>query len=103
MKTCQVSPRAESDLDEIFQFIANDNPDAAFKLSLKFHEKFRQLAEYPGLGRSYAHFRPGMRGIAVGRYIIFYRQIEGIDAIEVIRVIHGARNYPKLFRDDADA
>jgi len=38
---------------------------------------------------------PGLRSLPVGNYVVFYRGREG--GIEVIRVLHGARDIDALF------
>jgi toxin ParE1/3/4 len=40
-------------------------------------------------------FAPNLRSAHVGKYTIFYRPED--EGIEVIRVLHGARDLPKLF------
>ena len=37
----------------------------------------------------------GLRSLPLGNYIIFYRPID--DGIEVVRILHGARDLPPLF------
>lgn len=38
---------------------------------------------------------PGMRLFALGNYVIFYRS--GADEVEIVRVIHGARDWRRIF------
>ena len=38
---------------------------------------------------------PGLQSFPVGKYLIFYRKMKG--GIEIIRVLHGARNLPEVF------
>ena len=40
---------------------------------------------------------PGLRSLAYGRYVIFYRAIE--DGAEIARVLHGARDLRRIMRD----
>jgi plasmid stabilization system protein ParE len=44
------SPQAFADLDTIAAFIAQDNPQAALRFLDLLEEKFRLLAESPGIG-----------------------------------------------------
>jgi toxin ParE1/3/4 len=55
------------------------------------------LAKAPLIGRTRDDLRPSLRSLAVGSYLIFYRPIA--DGIEVVRVVHGARNLEALFGD----
>jgi toxin ParE1/3/4 len=50
------------------------------------------------LGRSYAQFAPGLRGVPLMGYIIFYQIVE--DRIEILRIISGYRNLKNIFKTD---
>jgi toxin ParE1/3/4 len=55
------------------------------------------LAEFPGLGRQRDELGPAVRSFPVGNCIIFYLPLA--DGVEVIRVLHGARDIRKfMFR-----
>jgi toxin ParE1/3/4 len=62
-------------------------------------KKLSMLAENPWRGKARHELGEGVRSFPVGRYILFYRATpEGID---VIRVLHGARDLNAIFdRDD---
>jgi len=90
-----VSDRATADLDEIWLYIAQNNPDAADKFIGELTSRFPKLASMPKMARLREELSPGLRSLPVGRYIVFYRQNE--DGVEIIRVLHGARNFPPLF------
>lgn len=47
------------------------------------------------MGKSYAHLKPGLRGLLLMGYIIFYRVIE--DDVEILRVVSGYRNLQDVF------
>jgi toxin ParE1/3/4 len=38
---------------------------------------------------------PALRSLSVGNYLIFYRPLA--DGIEIVRVLHGARDIDSLF------
>lgn len=80
-------PLAETDLEEIWWYIAQDNPDAADSLLDAIEECCRALAQFPKMGRSRDELHPGVRSLAVGNYLIFYLLIP--DGIEVVRILHG--------------
>ncbi len=48
-------PLAETDLDEIWWYIAQDNPDAADRFLDKIEECCRALAQFPNMGISRAN------------------------------------------------
>jgi len=92
-----VSAEAESDLEQIATYIADRNPEAALHFIQELREKCESLSDaprgYPLVPR-YEHL--GIRRRPFGNYLIFYRV--GTDLIEVVHVLHGARDYePLLF------
>ena len=95
MNSYRVSGEARSDLDEIWSYIAQDNPDAADKLVQAIISRFPKLASMPELGRPREELSSGLRSFPVGRYIIFYRKSKS--GVEIVRVLHGARDFPPLF------
>lgn len=95
MNRYRLTPEAANDLDQITGFIAKDNPEAAARLLDSLQERCRTLAERPGMGRSREELAPNLHSSHVGKYVIFYRPHD--EGVEVLRVLHGARNLPKLF------
>ena len=90
------SALSEQDVYEIALFIARENPDAAFRLIDRFDETLRMLAENPMTGRARGELAPNVRSFPVGSYLLFYRPAN--DGIELIRVLHGARDLRRLFK-----
>ena len=88
--------RAEEDYREIWDFVARDDPTAADRLLRKFDEKLQLCVTNPGMGTLRERYAPGLRSIPVGNYVLFYRPAE--NGIELIRVLHGARNFNRIFR-----
>lgn len=86
---------ARRDLLEILEYIAKDNPQAAVTFVKKLEDKCFDLARNPDMGFLRDELTPGLRVWPVGNYLIFYRPVT--DGIDVIRVIHGARDLDKLF------
>jgi toxin ParE1/3/4 len=95
MTQYRVSDAARSDLDEIWIYIAQDNPDAADTFIRSLISKFPILASMPDLGRKREDLSPRLRSLPVGRYVIFDRSTQ--DGIEIVRVLHGARDLPPVF------
>ena len=88
-------PQAETDLDEIWWYIAQENPDAADQLLDRIEERCQTLAEFPYIGTSRDELLPNLRSLPVGNYLIFYLPIA--DGIEVVRVLPGMRDIDTLF------
>lgn len=87
--------QANLDLVEIALRIAKENPTAAERWLNSIDKKCQMLAQMPDLGRRRSDLAPELRGLPVGSYVIFYRPIP--DGIQIIRVLHGARDIPPLF------
>ena len=95
MSEVRETPLAESDLDAIWFYIAQDSPGQATRFLRTIDEKCRTLADAPMIGRSRPELAPGLRSLPVGNYAIFYRPIE--DGIEIVRVLHQSRDIEALF------
>jgi plasmid stabilization system protein ParE len=48
-----LSPSAGSDIEEIFDFVSKDNPDAAIKWATALQAKFEFLTSHPNVGRPF--------------------------------------------------
>lgn len=88
-------PLALQDLDQIWDYIAQDNPTVADGFIDRIEEKCRLLAEHPKIGTSCESLHPSLRFLAVEKYLIFYLPLD--DGIEIVRVLHGARDIESLF------
>lgn len=95
MNQLRVADSAKADLDEIWLYIAHDNPDAADKYIHAIVSRFPMLASMPLMGRERAELSPRLRSFVVGRHVIFYRPFE--EGVEIARVLDGARDLPPLF------
>ena len=95
MLKVHVSPEAESDLDEIWLYIAQDNPDSADKLLDEIDKTTQNLARFTKMGSNRNELYPGLKSFPVGMYLIFYLPISG--GIEIIRVLHGMMDIDAFF------
>jgi toxin ParE1/3/4 len=90
-----VTAEAESDLERIATYIAEQSPKIALNFVRELRGKCESLADAP---RSYPlvprHEHLGIRRRPFGNYLIFYRV--GPEAIEVVHILHGARDYERL-------
>lgn len=57
--------------------------------------KFYMLADNPQMGRLRSDIAPELRYFTAAKYLILYRTISG--GVQIVRVIHGARDLPRLF------
>lgn len=89
------SPEAQEDLIEIWLYISQNNQAAADQLINAVNEKLILLSESPQMGQLREELRTSLRSFPVGKYRLFYYPIPG--GIELVRVIHGARDIENLF------
>ncbi len=81
---------AESWLKDIFDYIAQDNPDAAAAVVRGIFEKTRLLGDHPELGYKYRSEPEGeIRILLYGHYRIAYLIAEG-KRIDILGIFHGA-------------
>ncbi len=89
------TPQAESDLEEIGDYIALDNPERA----LIFIQEVRQHCERIAEGSMRYVARPelgeAIRVCLHGNYLIVFEPYA--DGVLIVRVLQGARNLPGIF------
>jgi plasmid stabilization system protein ParE len=90
-----LAEEAMKDLEAIWDYIAQDNLDAADRWTDRLFATFEALADRPGMG----HMRRDLTELPllfwpVGAYIVIYRK-QRTD-IEIVAVAHGARDIPVL-------
>ena len=88
-------PKAAEDIAGVWDFIADDNPDAADHWVDQLDAQLRLLATQPLMGRARDELAPGIRSFPFGRYLVFYLPIS--DGIDVVRILHGARDVDTAF------
>ncbi len=87
-----ITPATESDLINIWLYIARDNQDAADRVYQAAEKTFEALAATPRMGTLYQAKRvqlEGMRFFPVSKFqnhIVYYR--EQPQGIEIVRVLH---------------
>jgi toxin ParE1/3/4 len=91
-------PRAKSDLVELWDYIADDSEARADAFLDRIDQKFRALAERPGMGCAREELAAGLRSFPVGRYVIFYRP--AANGVEIVRVLHSARDIGTAFFEE---
>jgi toxin ParE1/3/4 len=90
--------RTTDDLTEIWDYIADDSETQADLFIDTIDRKLRLLAEQPNLGRSRGELAENMRSFPIGRYVVFYIVMPSY--IQVVRVLHGARDLAPIFEAD---
>lgn len=88
---------AESDLLSLIDYIAKDNPKAANKMIDRVEKAVGRLEYSPFAGKvpdDDELRKRDYRMLIVGKYLVFYKIKE--KAVEIHRIIHGARDYKHL-------
>ena len=93
----RVSLPARSDLRAIWSYIARDNLAAADRMLDRFETKFAMAVRQPLIGTVCPELGADLRSVVVGKYMVFYRAVEADSLVEIVRVIHGARDIGHLF------
>lgn len=89
------TPLAEADLEEIWSYIARDDPAAADRLIRSISDTFDLLGDNPDVGIRQDDIRPDLRCKPVRRnYLVFYEAVG--DEVRILRVLHGARRHEDL-------
>jgi toxin ParE1/3/4 len=86
---------AVDDLEELADYIAHDNPDAAYRMVAFLWASINRLADHPETGRPGRVF--GTRELVISHtpFIVPYRIVNS--EIQILRVLHGARKWPDAF------
>jgi plasmid stabilization system protein ParE len=85
-------------LTDIYDYIAKDSARYAARMVDRITGRSKQLGAFPESGQSVVEYHvPSLREVIEGQYRIIYRATA--DRVEVLAVIHGARQLPP---DSAD-
>lgn len=99
--------RREDALDGLINlayYIAQDKIEAAYRFLDAAEEAFRALERMPLTGTKREFKNPALKGIRMWRvkgfpkHLTFYREFK--DGVEIIRVLHSARDIEALFSED---
>jgi toxin ParE1/3/4 len=94
-----LAPSARNDLAELWSYIALDDPKAADRIIERVVEGLKRLGAFPLSGRPRDELAAGVRSYFVRpRYTVFYRIAD--DRLEVIHILHHARDLSRFFPDE---
>lgn len=98
MARLTVRPQALSDLDDIFDYIAEDSVTRATSFITRLYRQMEKLSTNPSMGRHREDLFPDLRCFPYGNYLIFYISLN--DGVDIVRVLNGARDIEALFKDE---
>ncbi len=92
-----ISDPAIKDLDDIWIYIAENNPENADRFIEFMFKKCEQLVDMPFIGRQRDELLPELRSFPVKAYVVFYRiQTE---VIEIVRILSAYRDIESIFSE----
>ncbi len=90
------SPEAIDDVDRLWDDYADTiGPATADKVLREIQSVVSMICEFPLAGRSRDELRLGLRSIATGLQIVFYRPIN--NQLQIVRIIDGRRDVESIF------
>jgi len=101
-----VLPAARADLLEQFGHLVQHSLEAANRFLAAAESAFERLAEMPGMGVRRPLKSPRLEGLrqwpipGFRHHLIYYRETS--DGIEVIRVLHGARDVQRILEEETE-
>lgn len=98
-----LSPLARQDLIEQGKYLAKENMEIVDRFLAATQSTLAQIAQMPLIGSPRQYRNPRLTGIRMWpikgfeNHFIFYRIIE--NNVEVIRILHGARDIEGIFQE----
>jgi toxin ParE1/3/4 len=87
-----ISPRADTDVDEIVTYLAGRGGSPLVQQYLdRFDAVYARLAEFPGSGPRRPRLGAQARIAVVSPYVIIYYWDDETDAVLVLRIVRGSR------------
>ncbi len=97
MTRLEFLPQAESDLETIGDYIAQDNPRRAMTFVRELRRQCRKITEAPQAYRPRPELGKGLRSCAYGNYLVFFFEEPGL--VRIVRVLHGAMDLEAQFAE----
>lgn len=95
-----ITPKASRDLENISNYLAQNNPDTALRFFDATRQTIAKLAQMPYLGSLYRLDNSQLEGLrkwkvkGFDKYLIFYL-IEN-EKLKIIRILHVSRDIPTM-------
>lgn len=89
-----LSPRAETDLDEIWDYTADRwGLDQAETYTRALWHRIEAVAAKPAMGQDCSDIRAGYWKIPYGSHVLFYR-LTG-DGVDIVRILHERMDFER--------
>jgi len=99
-----IQQKADRDVDDIAEYLGRRKRSLGRRFILATRQGFRELSRMPGTGEPVEVDRPELAGLRCNpvpgfpNHLIFYRPTKS--GIEVVRVLHGARDIEDMLGID---
>jgi len=92
----ELSPEAEQDLSDIFDYTEIEfGLDQAIQYLKDLEHCFIQLCSNPNIGHERTEIRVELYSFVSQSHVVFYRILN--ERLRVVRVLHGSRDLPRHF------
>ena len=89
-----ITPLAAQDLEEIGDYIAQDNPARAESFVTDLQSHCEKICFNPEGYRRRSELSDNLRSCAHGNYVIFFEATQ--EQVTIIRILHGSRDIPHV-------
>jgi plasmid stabilization system protein ParE len=100
-----VRPQADQDIDLAADFYVREaNVNTALWFLVAVDQVFERLAMHPQIGTSAKNLEPRLALVrywpvpGFETYLVFYLPLPGV--VEILRMLHGARDLPRVFDEE---
>jgi toxin ParE1/3/4 len=100
MTNVLLTPEAERDLEEIGDYIAEDNPARAVSFIQEIRDQCNKIGNAPLAYAARPELGEDIRSCPHGRHYVIFFLVDVTDrSVLIVRILHGARDLPSLFGD----
>ena len=89
-----ITPLAAFDLEEIGDYIAQDNPARAGSFVAELRAQCEKICRNPAGYRRRPELSGHLRSCTHGNYVIFF--VSTAEQVTIVRILHGARDVPEV-------
>jgi toxin ParE1/3/4 len=106
MSRVTLKPAAEKDISHLVHYFFSRSVETASRFYSAVEDAGKQLAESPELGQRIASPSERIANIRVWaipgfrNHLIFYRPLD--DGVEIVRILHGARDWLAIIESSSD-
>ena len=89
-----ITPLAACDLEQIGDYIAQDNPIRAGTFVAELHAHCKKICSNPEGYQRHPELSADLRSCVHGNYAIFFESTT--EQVTIVRILHGARDIPEV-------